>query len=124
MSMPALIAVVDDDPRILQSIEILLESDGYSVRLFTSAAALLETPSLGEIDCVISDINMPLIDGIELARLLRISRPRLPIVLITGHPELLSRSRSPIHYPLFTKPFNPNDLLATIKDVLRNTRRH
>ena len=118
--MPALIAVVDDDQRILQSLENLLESAGYAVRLFASAAALLEAPGLGQIACVLSDINMPLIDGLELSRLLQAARPGLPIILITGHPEMLDRSSPPIRYRLFTKPFNPDELLAAINEVLRN----
>jgi FixJ family two-component response regulator len=117
----ALIAVVDDDHRILQSLENLLESAGYSVRLFFSAAALLETPGLGEIDCVVSDINMPLVDGLELSRLLQKAKPGLPIILITGHPEMLDRS--PHHrYRVFTKPFNPDELLAAVSDdILGNS---
>jgi FixJ family two-component response regulator len=118
--MPTLIAVVDDDQRILQSLEILLESDGYAVRLFSSAAALLETPCLGQIACVISDINMPLVDGLELSRLLQIARPGLPIILITGHPEMLDRAQPPSRYRVLTKPFNPNELLAAINDILCN----
>src|ERR1700728_3449712 len=117
----ALIAVVDDDHRILQSLENLLESAGYSVRLFFSAAALLETPGLGEIDCVVSDINMPLVDGLELSRLLQEAKPGLPIILITGHPEMLDRS-PPHRYRVFTKPFNPEELLAAVSDdILGNS---
>jgi FixJ family two-component response regulator len=118
----ALIAVVDDDHRILQSLENLLESAGYSVRLFFSAAALLEIPGLGEIDCVISDINMPLVDGLELSRLLQAAKPGLPIILITGHPEMLDQA-APIRHRMFTKPFDPDELLAALSDILRNPTR-
>lgn len=115
-----LIAVVDDDPRILESLETLLESAGYAVCVFSSATALLETARLDEIDCVISDINMPTIDGLELSRLLRAARPGLPIILITGHPEILNRSLvATSHYRLFTKPYDPDALLAAIGDMVR-----
>ena len=118
----ALIAVVDDDHRILQSLENLLESAGYTVRLFFSAAALLETPSLAEFDCVLSDINMPLVDGLELSRLLQAAKPGLPIIFITGHTEMLDRS-PPIRHRLFTKPFNPDELLVAVSDILCNSTR-
>lgn len=115
-----LIAVVDDDPRILESLETLLESAGYAVCVFSSATALLETARLDEIDCVISDINMPTIDGLELSRLLRAARPGLPIILITGHPEILNRSLvATSYYRLFTKPYDPDALVAAIGDMVR-----
>jgi FixJ family two-component response regulator len=120
-STDALIAVVDDDPRILESLENLLESAGYAVSLFTSAMALLEAGGLGEIDCVISDINMPEIDGLELSRSLQAARPGLPIILITGHPEMLNGSPSvggTHRYRLFTKPYDPDQLLAAISELL------
>ena len=116
-----LIAVVDDDPRVLGSLENLLESAGYAVSLFTSGAALLEAARLDKIDCVISDINMPEIDGLELSRLLQTARPRLPMILITGHPEMLNGSPSvggTDHYRLFTKPYDPDELLAAISELL------
>jgi FixJ family two-component response regulator len=113
-----LIAVVDDDHRILQSLENLLESAGYAVQLFASANTLLEAPGLGEFDCVISDINMPSVDGIELSHLLHTRRPSLPIILITGHPEMLDRPSPANRYPLFIKPFDPDLLLTAIHDIL------
>ena len=120
VSTDALIAVVDDDRRVLESLENLLESAGYAVRLFASATALLEAGHLGEIDCVISDINMPEIDGLELSRLLQAARPDLPIILITGHPELLNESLGANHR-LFTKPYDPDELLVAISEVLRHS---
>src|SRR5262249_47994365 len=71
----SVVAVVDDDQRILESLENLLESAGHTVRLFASAPALLESGSLAEIDCLISDIDLPRINGFELMRLVHESRP-------------------------------------------------
>jgi FixJ family two-component response regulator len=115
------IAVVDDDPRILQSLQNFLESIGYTVRVFDSATALLETAGLEQIDCVISDVNMPVIDGLELSRRLHETMAGLPIILITGHPEMLNRSLvETSHYRLFTKPYDPDALVVAIGDMLRN----
>jgi FixJ family two-component response regulator len=116
------VAVVDDDQSVLQSLEYLLESADYGVRLFPSAAALLESGCLPRIDCLISDIDMPGMDGFELAARIHAARPELRTILITGYPERL-KQLPPIGgiYPgLFTKPFQGPELLAAVSDVLQN----
>ena len=85
----SVLAVIDDDERVLESLENLLESAGHTVRLFTSAQAFLEDEAFAKVDCVISDIGMPAIDGFELERLARAARPELPVILITGRWELI-----------------------------------
>ena len=116
------IAVVDDDRRILESLESLLESAYYALRSFASAAALLYSDCLAEIDCLISDIDMPVMDGFELLRVAHAARPEVPVILITGHPEMLNRlpAIDPGHYRLFTKPFDGQELLTAVSDALRN----
>ena len=89
------VAVVDDDQSILRSLEYLLESADYSVRLFTSARALLDSGCLPEIDCLISDIDMPGIDGFELLRRVHAARPALPTILITGYPDTAEAIAAP-----------------------------
>jgi len=119
------IAAVDDDQSVLRSLRYLLESADYSVRLFTSAQALLDSGCLPEIDCLISDIDMPGMDGFELLRLVRAQRPGFPIILITGYPETLKRlplmdaGRSNV----FTKPFHGPALLTAVGDAIRDSRR-
>jgi FixJ family two-component response regulator len=119
------IAVVDDDRSVLESLELLLASAEYDVRLFSSAPALLESGGLQEIDCLISDVGMPVIDGFELARTVHAARPELPVILITGRPDLLNRSPLdvPGHYRLFKKPFSGPELLTTIGDALPGPHR-
>jgi FixJ family two-component response regulator len=114
-------AVVDDDRRVLESLEDLLESAGHRVRLFGSAAALLESGSLAEIDCLISDIDLPRIDGFELLRLASASRPELPVILITGHADMAKRSSGagPHCYRLFEKPFDGREMLVAVSSALR-----
>jgi FixJ family two-component response regulator len=114
----SVIAVVDDDQRILESIEILLDSANYDVRLFSSAAALLDSGVLPEIDCLISDVAMPGMDGIELAQAVRASLPALPIILVTGRHDLLNQSLVN-HFRVFKKPFDGQDLLMAVADALR-----
>ena len=118
------VAVVDDDQRILESLENLLESAGHTARLFASAPALLESGCLAEIDCLISDIDLPKIDGFELLRLVRAARPELTVILITGHPEMVNRS-PPIgsgRCRLFKKPFDVQELLTAVGDAHRSCK--
>lgn len=117
----SVIAVVDDDQGILESFEILLDSADYDVRLFSSATALLESGVLPEIDCLISDVAMPVMDGYELARAVQAARPELPVILVTGRPDLLHRPPRdwPGHYRVFKKPFNGQELLTAVAETLR-----
>lgn len=116
----AVIAVVDDDARIVASIGSLLESADYVVRRFVSASALLESGCLTAIDCLISDIDMPEMDGVELLRVAHAVRPGLPVILITGHPELLDQLPpvDPGEYRLLKKPFDSQRLLAAVGAAL------
>jgi FixJ family two-component response regulator len=117
----SVIAVVDDDRSVLESLEMLLTSAEYDVRVFSSGQALLASGGLLEIDCLISDVGMPIMDGFELARRVQAARPGLPVILISGRPDLLNRSPldMPGRYRLFKKPFNGPELLATVGDALR-----
>ena len=120
-SAPLIIAAVDDDQRVLESLGELLESADHVARLFGSAKALLESGSLAEIDCLISDIDMPQMDGFELLRAVQAARPGLPIILITGHPSLLG-GLPPAglgHYRLFKKPFDGQELLKAVSEAVR-----
>lgn len=114
------IAVVDDDVRILESLQDLLESAGHSVWSFSSAQSLLEDDVLPEIDCLIADIGMPLINGFELHRLARDARPDLPIIFITARPEAATQKRAAAqaYQGFFRKPFDGPALLAAVKHAL------
>jgi FixJ family two-component response regulator len=118
---PYIIAVVDDDPSLLQSIRSLLESEDHVVRLFTSAAALLESGCLADIDCVISDITMPVMNGLELLGAIHACSPGLPVIFVTGHPEMLDGLAldGPQPFRVFTKPFKGRELLAAIREAVQ-----
>ena len=120
----SVIAVVDDDRRVLESLENLLDSANYDVRSFSTGKALLESRGLLEIDCLISDVAMPLMDGFELARTVQAVRPGLPVILVTGRPELLHRAPPdrPGHYRVFKKPFDGQELLTALALMLRSSR--
>ena len=122
MASPAkpIVAVIDDDYRVLESLEDLLELAGYGVRLFVSAKQFLDT-AIADVDCVISDVGMADTDGFELQQIIRHSRPTLPVILITGRHEFAATEHQAARggRVLFEKPFNTRDLLAAISSELQ-----
>lgn len=117
MTTPKLVAIVDDDMRLLESLQDLLESAGYGVRAFPSAQALLASAAVPEIDCLITDIGMRGMDGFELQRLMRERRPGLPVILITGRHEITELPHAR-HNRFFRKPFDGQALLAAIDEAV------
>jgi two-component system, LuxR family, response regulator FixJ len=79
--------VVDDDTDVLGSLRFLLETDGFDVMTFRSAAALLNGKFAGDADCFVIDYKMPAMSGIDLANRLRKRYAGTPIILITGYPD-------------------------------------
>jgi len=117
------VAVVDDDHRTLESLADLLEAEGYDVRLYSSATTVWTRGGLSEIDCLISDIGMPEMNGFELRRLALSEWPELPVILITGRPELRAQYSSIIERDrYFEKPFDGQRLLAAIRTALEGAR--
>jgi len=114
------IAIVDDDARVLESIKDLLEAAGYSVLLFHSAEALIEGEGLDRLDCLITDIGLPLVDGFELGRIVRSTFPKLPVIFITGRHENADQQRAAEfgRQAFFRKPFDAAALLSAVSRAL------
>jgi FixJ family two-component response regulator len=117
----SIIAVVDDDPRVLESLENLFESAGYVVKKFSSARALVDVGS-SDFDCLITDIGMPGMDGFELHDSVKRARPDLPIFLLTGRHEIGDQQRATAKdiSGFFRKPFDGPALLAAVGNALRS----
>jgi len=114
------IALVDDDPRVLESLGELFESRGYVACAYSSAKALIDA-GLTNIDCLITDIGMPTVDGFELHGLVKSVRPDLPVFFITGRDVMGDQQRAVVRgvSGFFRKPFDGPALLAAIDDALR-----
>ena len=97
-----------------------MESAGCSVSLHTSAESFLETFALDAPDCVISDIGLPGLNGIDLVRQLRIRWPSVPALLVTALDVRLLRDAAVEcgAFCLLSKPFAPADLLAAMQEAL------
>ena len=115
------VAVVDDDPRLLESLEDLLESAGYTARSFSSARLLLVN-GLSGIDLLITDIGMSGMDGFELRDVVKKACPDLPVFMITGRHEIADQNRAQGTSGFFRKPFDGQALLEAIGDALPKLR--
>lgn len=78
---------MDDDSRILESLDELLASAGYKVLLFSSAEAFLAANGFHQVDCLISDIGMPAMKGWNLLKLAQTMDAKFPVILITAREE-------------------------------------
>ena len=111
-----LIAVIDDDPRVLDSLQGLLESVGYSAAVFSSAEEFLESGCAEYSQCVIADIGLPGMNGVALRRRLNASQRDLPVILITAQREspVLSEIETNDRLRFFEKPFDTGRLLSAV----------
>lgn len=112
-----LISIVDDDESVREATQTLLRSVGYRVRTFVSAENLLDSDALAETECLILDVRMPGIDGLELQRRLNEGGSRVPIIFITAHDDgpLRQRAVEAGAVDLLQKPFDAGQLLATLQ---------
>ena len=120
MQPEATVYVIDDDDAVRQSIEFLLKTFGINVQSFESARAFFEV--LAEIDggCIVTDVRMPEITGIELLRRVREVKPDLPVIVITGHGDvpLAVEAMKLGAADFLEKPFDDDTLLASVRGSL------
>lgn len=116
MPNEAIVHVVDDDVAVRQSLSFLLASDGFPVRLYESASAFLNAVNSAASGCIVTDVRMPDIDGIELLRRLKARRSTLPVIVITGHADvpLAVEAMKEGAVDFIEKPFEERVLLEAI----------
>ena len=125
-SQPELaVFVVDDDDAMRDSLDFLLSSAGCAVRTFEAAERLLEALADSNCGCVVSDVRMPGIDGLELLRRIKAARPSLPVVIITGHGDVpLAVEAMKLGAADFVeKPFDDERLIGVVQAALAGPTR-
>src|SRR5579864_6099220 len=126
VSVPVNVVVaVDDDFRVRESLESLIESAGHEPAVFSSAEEFLESGMLSTANCVITDVRMAGMDGIDLQRRIRIERPDLPIIFISAHNRAEARQQALDEgaVDFLYKPFNAADLLRVVQAALANSQK-
>jgi two-component system response regulator FixJ len=115
------IYVIDDDEAMRDSLNFLLDSVGYKVTLFETATSFLEALPGLEFGCIVSDVRMPGIDGIELLKRMKAASSRFPILIMTGHGDvpLAVEAMKLGAVDFLEKPFEDERLIAMIDGAMR-----
>jgi FixJ family two-component response regulator len=119
-----LVAVVDDDNSIRNATRDLLKAAGFATATFADAESFLGSASRASTACLVADMRMPGLSGLELYQALVASGDGIPTVIITAHPEELaqSRAREAGITCYLSKPFAPDDLLECVREALAKPR--
>ena len=121
-TLPIVIAVVDDDESVREALTGLMKSLGYGAAAFQSAEEFLNSSQRRGAACLISDVQMPGMTGLELHDRLVASGEPIPTILITAYPDETARTRAARAGVscYLTKPFREDDLLNCIRSVLNS----
>ena len=116
-----MIAIVDDDEGVCQATKSLLRSLGHRVATFTAAEAFLKSGQLHETSCLITDVQMPGISGIELLARVKAEGHRFPVMVVTAFPDDRVRDRAMQHGAscFVSKPFSQETLTACLDRALK-----
>ena len=116
------VAIVDDDDAVRVALEGLLKSAGLTARAFESAETFIESGQQSQVACLIADIRMPGMSGLELQAKLNAEHCRIPIIFITAHGDAQMRMQAlrAGAVEFLAKPFNDEALLETVGAALEN----
>ena len=122
MPQGPLVAIVDDDESIRNTTKDLLESAGFSAAVFPHAASLLKSRRLSRVRCLIADMRMPKMTGLELHHHLVASNRAIPTILMTAYPDERTQTQAikanVVCYLI--KPFAPDELLASVRRAVQS----
>src|SRR5208282_1751437 len=126
MAKPTLISVVEDDEPFRESMKKLMRALGYTVEAFPSAADFLASPLLSATACLVTDIQMPGMTGLELHRRLVDAGYRIPTILVTAYPDEITRNRAlkdgVVCY--VSKPVDDEHLERCLRSALESGKPH
>ena len=125
MAEAPLVHIVDDDASVRDSLMVLLESAGYAVRAYNSAVAFLQAASDRTAGCVLTDVQMPELNGLELQRRMSEQGIRLPVIVMTGHGDvpIAVEAMKAGAADFLEKPFGDEQLLTAVSGAVAINRR-
>jgi FixJ family two-component response regulator len=119
-----IVFVVDDDISVRESLESLLRCEGWQPETYASAPEFLARPRALTPSCLILDVSLPGLNGLDLQKRVALERHEMPIIFITGHGDvpMTVRAMKAGAQEFLTKPFNDEVLLAAIRQALERSR--
>lgn len=120
-----IVFIVDDDISVRESLELLICSAGWQPETFASAQAFLSRPPATTPTCLVLDIELPGLNGLELQERIAVDRSEMPIIFITGHADVprTIRAMKGGAVEFLTKPFADDALLQALKRAIERSRR-
>ena len=124
LSSSSVVFVVDDDFSVRESLELMIREAGWKPETFSSAQQFLERPEVSVPSCLVLDIALPGLSGLDLQKKIVIERSAMPIIFITGHGDIPTtvRAMKAGAIEFLTKPFNDDALLGAIEQALERSR--
>src|SRR5215471_5912991 len=119
-----IVFVVDDDVSVRESLELLIQNEGWHVETFASADEFLDRPHVRVPSCLVLDVSLPGLNGLDLQERLGTERTEMPIIFITGHGDvpMTVRAMKAGAVEFLTKPFSDEALLNAIRQALECSR--
>jgi FixJ family two-component response regulator len=124
LGMGPIVFVVDDDISVRESLELLIRCEGWQPESFASAQAFLDYPRVHIPNCLVLDVSLPGLTGLDLQRLIAGERTDMPIIFITGHGDvpMTVQAMKAGAVEFLTKPFCDDVLLRAIRQALERSR--
>lgn len=119
-----IVFVVDDDISVRESLELLIRTEGWRAETFESAQDFLVRPRVLAPSCLVLDVSLPGLNGLELQKRVAVGRAEMPIVFITGHGDvpMTVQAMKAGAIEFLTKPFGDETLLTAIRNALERSR--
>jgi FixJ family two-component response regulator len=116
--------VVDDDASVRESLELLIRSAGLRLETFASAQEFLARPPIAVPSCLVLDVSLPGLNGLDLQARVAVHRPDMPIIFITGYGDvpMTVRAMKAGAAEFLTKPFRPDILLTAVRQAIERSR--
>jgi FixJ family two-component response regulator len=123
-SSTPIVFVVDDDISVRESLQLLIQCEGWHPETFASAQEFLDNPRLLVPSCLVLDVSLPGLNGLDLQKHVSVERPDMPIIFITGYGDVPTtvRAMKAGAVEFLTKPFSDDGLLNAIRQAIERSR--